>query len=487
MMPARRARAASLDYLPQLLRLALPIAAQSLMVTMLNLADTVMVGQLGEVAIGSIALGNQIFFLLMLFLFGAGSGGAIFAAQYWGRRDTAGVRRSLGMSLTVAVVGASLFTIAAMTAAEPILSLFSTDAAVVTGGGSYLRIVALSYIPTAISISFAHSLRSTGNTRLPMYISAVSILFNIGANYVLIFGALGFPAMGVRGAAVATAIARAFEVMAILIAVYRPSLRARASVEAVAAPLRELLSFDRDFALRFLSRAMPVIVNEIFWSLGFTMYTVVFARMGTAYLAAYSISDTVARLMLVLFIGTGQASQILLGNRIGAGDAEGARRIGRSLIGVAAVAAAATGVIVVVGVAPLAPLAFSVDESTAAIITQFLRMFGLLLVAKVVNIHAIVGILRGGGDTRYALLIDLVPLWAIGVPAAFIVGLVLGMPAWMVYLAMNAEELVRIVLVIRRVMSGRWVVDLTSGAVPPATDPEMGLEAGDVPSTRSHP
>ena len=259
-----------------------------------------------------------------------------------------------------------------------------------------------------------------------MYASILSISVNIVGNYVLIFGALGMPALGVTGAAVSTAIARALELGLILTIVYRRR-------GPIAASFAELFQRDRVFARRYLSRSAPVIVNEVLWSLGFVMYALVFGRMGTAYLAAYNIADTVGRLMLVFFIGTGQASAVLIGNTIGRGEPAEAERIGRTLIRLVPLVSAAAGVFVFLVVAPLVPELFAIPEGTRLLVRQFLRLFAVLIVAKAGNIHVIVGILRGGGDTRYALAIDILPLWLIGVPSPFVTGLVLGLPAPLVY------------------------------------------------------
>ncbi|MFP4153059.1 MAG: MATE family efflux transporter [Alkalispirochaeta sp.] len=469
--------AASLSFLPHLIRLALPIALQALMMTVLNLVDTVMVGQLGEVQIGAIALGNQIFFLLMLFLFGVGSGGAVFASQYWGRRDVHGVRRSMAIALIVGVAGATLFTLVGELIPRTLLSLFSSDGAVLDEGTGYLRIVALSYIFTAVSISYAHGLRSIGDTRLPMYATAVSIVLNIVGNYALIFGAFGFPALGVRGAAISTAIARLVEVAIILTVVYR-----RNGPTAVRGA--DFRSLDRAFATAYFNRALPVIVNEILWSTGFVLYTVVFGRMGTSFLAAYNISDTVGRLMLVFFIGTGNATAVLIGNMIGAGRSEEAEQVGKTILRLAPIVSGVVGIVVFFVVAPLVPYLFSVSPEVRRLVTQFQQMFAILIVAKAMNIHVIVGILRGGGDTRYALAIDILPLWFIGVPAAFIAGLVLAVPAPMVYLALNMEEITRAIIGWRRVNSGVWVNDLVgegSGTFPDRFEPVPGYETTDIP------
>jgi putative MATE family efflux protein len=445
------------------------------MMTVLNLVDTVMVGQLGEVQIGAIALGNQIFFLLMLFLFGVGSGGAVFASQFWGRKNVAGVRKSLGMALIVGLIGAGVFTIAAEVVPTTLISIFTTDQAVITEATGYLRIVALSYLFTAISISYAHGLRSIGDTRLPMYATGVSILLNIVGNYTLIFGSFGFPALGVQGAAISTAIARGVEVILILTVVYRRN-------GPTAVRLSDFSRIDRGFARAYFSRATPVIFNEILWSVGFVMYTVVFGRMGTQYLAAYNISDTVSRLMLVFFIGTANATSVLIGNTIGAGRSASANETGKTILRLAPVASAAVGIFVFFVVAPLVPFLFSVSDEVRVLVRQFLRMFAILIVAKATNIHVIVGILRGGGDTRYALAIDILPLWLIGVPAAFVAGLVLRVPAPLVYLALNLEEITRAIIGWQRVSSGVWVNDLVHDeSIEDRYEPVPGYETTDVP------
>jgi putative MATE family efflux protein len=387
----------------------------------------------------------------------------VFASQYWGRRDVAGVRRALGLSLVFAVGGSAVFALGAIVTPAALLSVFTNDRAVIAEGVAYLRIVGLSYVVTAVSMAFTHALRSVGDTTLPMYAAGVSIALNIVGNYLLIFGALGLPAMGVAGAAIATAIARALELLIILGFVYRRR-------GPVAARLRDLIDWDRDFVGRFIRRASPVVFNELLWSTGFTMYTVVFGRMGTSHLAAYTIADTIGKLLLVMFISTGQASAVLIGNEIGAGNVRRARQIGRTIMYAVPVASTVVGLVGFVLVAPGVPQFFDVSAEVRTLVRQFLRLFSILIVVKTVNMHIIVGILRGGGDTRFALVIDILPLWLIGVPAAFVTGLVLGLPAPIVYLALNAEELTRLWFGWRRVRRGDWIYDLTSALRSPQTD-----------------
>ena len=193
-----------------LLTIALPIILQNLMQSLVNMLDTIMVGQLGAVAIAAVGLGNQIFFLLNMILFGISSGAAIFVAQYWGKRDIAGVRRTLGLALTLAVVVATLFMLAAMIAPYFLIGLYSNDPLVIQEGGKYLQLVAISYPITAISFVYAQAFRSTEHVRLPMVATLISLTANAILNYLLIFGIGFFPAMGVQGAAVATVVSRTY-------------------------------------------------------------------------------------------------------------------------------------------------------------------------------------------------------------------------------------------------------------------------------------
>ena len=437
-----------------MIRMALPIALQMLMQTLLNVFDTVMVGRLGEIEIGAIALGNQVHFLVVLFLFGVGSGAAVFASQYWGNGDTVGVRRSLGISLVFGLVGSGLVASAVVFAPRALLSVFTTDRAVIHEGSRYLRIVGPSYLFTAVTICYSAALRSVGNTRLPMYATVISIVINVVGNYLLIFGAFGFPRLAVAGAAVATASARLVEMLVVLGAVYRGR-------GPVAARVHDLLSWDKAFFSHFAARAVPVIGNDLFWALGFTMYTVVFGRLGTEYLATYNIADTIGRLTLVLFIGTAHATQIMIGNDVGAGRLGKARATATLLMQSIPIASTMIGLILFFPAAAVVPQFFRIGEPSRALLSQFIRLYALLIIVKVLNIHIITGILRGGADTRVAFLIDVVPLWAVGVPLAFLLAFVLGVPPLFTYGAFFVEETIRCVVGIGRIRSGKWMHVIT--------------------------
>ncbi len=437
-----------------LFRIAVPISVQNLLVTSLNMVDTVMIGQLGAVQIGAVAVANQVYFLLMLFLFGIGSGTSVFTAQFWGRRDVRGIRASLGIGLSAGLMGAVFFTVPALGASRFVIRLYSEDPDVVRLGAQYLSIVGLSYVMTAVSVIFGNVLRSTGNVRLPLLATMISLALNTFLNYVLIFGHFGLPALGVSGAAIATVIARGVEMLIVLTIAYKTN-------EAAAARPRELLSATGAFVRRFASTTAPVVLNEVGWSLGMTMYTFVYAHMGTEVIAAYNISDTAIRLAFVLFFGTGNAAAVVVGNAIGHGDRQRAQQMADRLLVLMPVAGLLMGG-VMFAVSGAVPLLFNVGERSRWISTAILRIFALLIPVKVANLHIIVGILRAGGDTRYSLFLEIGMMWTLGVSFVLLGGLVWHLSAPIVYLLTGTEEIGKAIFGVRRVLSSRWIHEVAA-------------------------
>ncbi|MEM5775192.1 MAG: MATE family efflux transporter, partial [Anaerolineaceae bacterium] len=336
-------------FLRALFTLALPIIVQNGISASLNAIDVMMLGQMGEVPVASVGLANQVFFLLTFMLFGVSSGAAIFSAQYWGKGDLAGIRRVLGLALMFNSAAALFFMVAALALPSQVLAIYTADPAVIATGTGYLRIAGWSYLLTAISFSFASTLRATGNVRLPMAASVLAISLKTGLSYILIFGKLGLPAMGVEGAALATLLARVLECAVLVIAAYR-------SKSPAAARLHELLDIRRDFLASFLKLAMPVAVNETLWSLGISVYNLAYARIGTESIAAVNIAGTIESLAFVIFIGISDATGILIGNRIGAGEQDTAFEYARRSLTLGTLAALGVGVLILVLRGPLLTL-----------------------------------------------------------------------------------------------------------------------------------
>jgi len=439
-----------------MLKLAAPIMLQNLIFSSLNLVDGVMIGQLGESAVAAVGIANQIFFLVSLLFFGIGSGSAIFAAQYWGRKDTERIQSVLGLSLLMSISGAVLFSLVAILLPVQVISIYSKDPAVISQGSVYLQIVAFSYVVTAITNSFAFVLRSTENVKLPLLTSLVALSLNTLMNYGLVLGNFGLPSLGVKGAAIATIISRLIEVVLLLLIIYRRKL-------PVAAKLPALLNFKILSIKKFFNTTLPVIATEIIWSFGITTYNVVYARIGTESIAAVNIAGTLDRIIFVVFIGLGNACAIMIGNRIGAQENELATDYAKKYLLLGAIGASVLGLIMFLFVTPLLSF-YQVSAATIDLTVKLISLMALSLPIRSLNLILLIGVLRAGGDTRVAFFIDAGSVWVVGVPMAFIGAYVLGLPVHWVYLMVLADEAVKLVFGLYRFFSQRWINYLVAPA-----------------------
>lgn len=447
-------------YLNALFTLALPIIVQNGISSSLNMIDVMMLGQMGEVPVAAVGLANQVFFLLSFMLFGISSGSGVFSAQFWGKGDLKGIRRVLGLALGMNCGAALLFSLAALLIPRTVLSIYTPDLAVIATGTGYLRIVGWSYLLTAISFSFSSTLRATGNVRLPMVASVLAIGLKTSLSYVLIFGKLGLPAMGVQGAALATLAARALECVLLVTLTYRLKTPA-------AARFSELLDVSREFLSGFLKLALPVAINETLWSLGISIYNLAYARIGTESIAAVNIASTIENLAFVLFIGISDATAILIGNKIGAGDGEKASNYARRSLALSTLMAVGVGGLILALRGPLLRM-YAISPQALGYASRILLVMGLTLWVRISNMILVVGVLRSGGDTRFGLFVDTGSVWLVGVPMAMLGAFVLHLPVYWVYLMIMAEEVIKYVCLLVRFFSQRWIHDVTAVGQPPA-------------------
>jgi putative MATE family efflux protein len=442
------------EFLRAMLTLAVPVAFQQLITASLNMIDVLMVGQLGETSVAALGLANQIFFLLILFLFGVTSGIAIFTAQYWGKRDEESIRRVLGICLVIAIFVATAFTLAAILIPQTLMSFYTEDPEVIRLGSDYLRIVGLSYIPMAITVSYIAVLRSLTMVKMTVLVAVLALGLKSLIAYLLIFGIGVFPALGVRGAAIGTAIGWAFQCILLIVLVYV------LKTPLAANPLT-FFRFKRPFVMNVLRTSMPAAINEVLWSLGITSYNAVYARIGTDAIAAVNINATIEELVFVLFIGLGNACAVMIGNKIGAGEIQTAYEYGQrfSLLGVSV---ALIGGLIVFSLRETVIGLYDISPSAADSLRGLMFVFAVSAWLKMLNFILFIGVLRAGGDTRYAMFTELFSIWAIGVPAALIGGFVLHLPVYSVYALVLLEEAVKAIIVFRRYLSRSWIHDLVS-------------------------
>ena len=438
-----------------LFSLAIPIMLQNLVNSLVNILDTIMIGRLGTMEIAAVGLGNQIFFLFNLMLFGVCSGGAIFTAQFWGKGDIPGIRKNLGFCLTLNLIAAALFTSASLLIPEKLIGIYSKDADVIKAGADYLRILSVSFIPFSISVAYTLTLRSVEKVRLAIVVTVIALSINAALNYLFIFGAGAIPAMGVKGAAMATVVSRAVE-LAILLSV------SYAKRYVPAARLRELFSFNSFYARHFLKLTLPVIINEIAWSVGISAQSVIFARINTDAIAAFNIVNTVSMLTWVLFIGLGNGVAVMIGKKIGEHDEKTARDYASRIALFAPILAVGSGILLFF-VSRFLPLVFKVNPDT---LLMAARMFIILCGTypfRAFNMSMIIGICRAGGDTIFCAVYDLVIMWLITLPLAAIAGFLIGAPVLLVYLCIVMEEPLKALLGFWRLRSGKWLHNVTAG------------------------
>ncbi len=443
------------DFIRSMLSLALPVAFQQLITASLNMIDVLMVARLGETSVAALGLANQIFFLLILFLFGVTSGMAIFTAQYWGKGDVENIRKVLGICLTIAVFVATAFTFAATLIPQLLMRIYTEDPQVIALGSDYLRIVGLSYIMMAVTVSYISVLRSITLVKITVVVAVLALGLKTIIAYLLIFGIGFFPALGVRGAAIGTAIGWTFQCVLLLVLVYR------LKTPLAANPL-SFFRFDRPFALNVLRTSMPAAINEVLWSVGFSSYNAVYARISTDAIAAANINATIEELMFVLFIGLGNACAVMVGNKIGEGQKHVAFEYGRRFLILGVTAALLGGVVILLFRETVIQSLGEISSATAINLRGLMTIFALSAWLKMLNFILFIGAMRAGGDTRYAMFTELFSVWVIGVPSALIGGFVLHLPVYGVYTLVLLEEAVKAVIIIRRFLSRKWIHDLVN-------------------------
>ena len=441
-------RAFAPAFLRRVFGTALPIAAQFFIASAVNLIDVVMIGRLGEDSVAAAGAANQIFFLLTLMLFGINSGGSVFLSQFWGTRDLRNVRRTMGMMYALGAVLTAIFTAGALLSPRFLVGFYVHEANPIALGADYLRIVGFSYPVTAVSMILAMVCRCTGDVSLPTRASMLSIVINVGGNALLIYGLLGFPALGLRGAAIATALARTAECLVLVFSIYRKKLPA-------AARLRELFDIDRDFVRKYAKTAAPVLLNEILWSVGASLYSVAYGMLGTAALAAVQIANTAIQLVFVFTRGLSSACGIFIGRLVGAGDREGAIDHSHRFALLMPAAGLVTGLLMA-AVHPLILSLYHVSAETIRLAQTLILIQSAQLACKALAMCLVVAIFRAGGDTLFACLLDTGTVWLAGVPLAFW-GVFLGAPLWGVCLLIFSDDVVKVIIGLIHLKKERWV------------------------------
>ncbi|MEY8316036.1 MATE family efflux transporter [Oscillospiraceae bacterium 50-58] len=443
----------------QVVMLALPIVLQNLITSALGMADTFMVGMLGEVPMAAVTLANIPLFALQMFIFGVQSGSSVLVSQYWGKQEMEAINRVLGVALWVVLVVSTLFAGVLLVCPVEFLSLFGNEPEVIALAAQYGSIAGLSYVCNAFTMMYVAAYRSMERPQLGLYILVVSMAANTFLNWVFIFGKLGAPAMGVRGAATATLIARLLEITIVILHMMKNRF--------FRVQLHLLLQPGLDMTRRFLKYGGLVVCNETMWGIGTSVFPTIMGHMAgsTEILAAYTIAGNVEKITMVVAFGLASTASIIIGREVGAGRADRILDVGKALNTLAVMSGLTLGALLLLFVRFAAPAwvypLFKLSPGAASVASMMMTVMALSMPLKDFNTVNIVGVLRGGGDVKAATLIDISPLWGVAIPYAALCGLVLKTTVLWVYLAFPLEQAVKFFVGIHRLRSGRWVRDLT--------------------------
>ena len=438
----------------KLMTLVFPIAFQQFMLSLVSASDALMLGQLSQDALSAVSLASQIAFVENLFLAAMTIGLSMLAAQYWGKKDSDQVERIFAFVLKITAAAALVFSVVSLCLPEVLMKIFTSDPVLVKDGAEYLRTVSPSFFLTGLSQIYICILKNTGHAGKSSLISTVSVVSNILLNSLLIFGLLGFPKLGIAGAAFATVVSRLIELAwCICETLGKDRVKLRA----------EYLRGGDSFLRRsFWKYTAPVLGNETVWGIGFTMYSVIMGHLGNDAVAANSIANVVKNLVSCFCIGLGSGGGIMTGNELGAGRLETAKEYGRRLCRLAIITGAASGA-VILAMIPLIGSAANLSAQAGGYLKWMLAICAYYMVGKSVNSTTIAGIFCAGGDSKFGFLCDTVTMWCVTVPLGFISAFVLKMPVPAVYFIISLDEIIKLPAVYRNYKKYRWVKNLTAG------------------------
>lgn len=442
------------EFFKKITFIALPIAIQSVIASSLSLVDNLMVGRLGEAELAAVGIATQIYFVHWMLVFGFTSGVSTYMAQFLGAKDERGMKKTIGIALAVCFSVSVIFFLVAEFFSVYVMRIFTSDELLIRMGADYIKIAAPSLLTVSITVPFQTALRVTKQTHIPLFISIAVFSTNTFLNYCLIFGNFGMPKLGVSGASLATMIARTLEILTVLTVVFVFKNR-------VAAGLSVYFSWNRQLFLRVIKNAVPTMLNETLWGLGNAMYVAAYARLGVTAYAAVQVGTVINSLFSMAGFSLGDAALILVGEKLGEGDTKYALELGKKILKTAIVTGIIFGIGLIAVSQKLVPL-FDLTEKGREYAIIIIAIDAVFLALVLYNGICVVGLLRAGGDTLFAMLIETGSIWLYAVPMAFATALLFHLPVYLVMFCVKTEEILKCAILTKRVISQKWVKNVVS-------------------------
>ncbi len=442
----------------------LPVLIQNVITNFVSLLDNVMVGQVGTEPMSGVAIVNQLLFVFNLCIFGGLAGAGIFTAQFYGKSDRQGIRHTIRIKLCIAAASLALFLTLFLTEGEELISLFlhegqeRLDLAATLGYGlDYLHVMLIQTVPFALCQVYASTLRQTGETVLPMKAGILAVFVNLIFNYILIFGKLGAPALGVVGAAIATVLARFVECAVVVLWTHRRRDRCP-YIRGAYTTLRVPGALVKQVAVL----SLPLLLNEVLWSGGMAALNQCYSVRGLEVVSAFNISSTVSNLFFCAFLAMGDTVAIIVGHLLGAGELERAVDEDRKLIAFSVVLSMAVGALMAV-LAPMIPRIYNTTDLVKTLAGELLIVSAVMMPVNAFT-NACYFTLRSGGKTVITFLFDCVFLWVLNIPLAFTLSHYTSVPVVQMFWMVEGLNLLKAGLGLWLVVSKKWVNNLVGRA-----------------------
>jgi len=434
----------------EIVRLALPIALQQFMTALVGACDAIMLGKLSQDAMSAVSLATQVTFVFNLFMFAFMAGENMFVAQYYGKGDYTGISQVFSLVTKICGCIAVVFLAGTLFFPEQLMRILTNEETLIVLGSEYLRVIGISYVFSGIAQTFLAIMKNCGAVNMSTLINGVMVILNIALNAVFIFGLSGFPKMGIKGAALATVLAT---VVQFLWSVGYVLCRIR----AVKFSLR---SCEKKLFGRFWQKAVPLLINNLAWGIGFSMYAVIMGHLETDAVAANGIANISKNLVVCFCLGLGNAGSIIVGNRLGADRLQEAKEVGGTLTRTAIIAGIVSG-LVLMALSPFITKMVDLTPTARGYLQKMLLISSYYIAGKSVNCMTIGGIFAAGGDSKFGMLCDSVTLWCIIVPLGCICAFILKLPVMVVYFVLNLDEIIKLPVVYKHYKKYKWIKNLT--------------------------
>lgn len=434
----------------EIVRLALPIALQQFMTALVGACDAIMLGKLSQDAMSAVSLATQVTFVFNLFMFAFMAGENMFVAQYYGKGDYTGISQVFSLVTKICGCIAVVFLAGTLFFPEQLMRILTNEEILIVLGSEYLRVIGISYVFSGIAQIFLAIMKNCGAVNMSTLINGVMVILNIALNAVFIFGLSGFPKMGIKGAALATVLAT---VVQFLWSVGYVLCRIR----AVKFSLR---SCEKKLFGRFWQKTVPLLINNLAWGIGFSMYSVIMGHLGTDAVAANGIANISKNLVVCFCLGLGNAGSIIVGNRLGADRLQEAKEVGGTLTRTAIIAGIVSG-LVLIALSPFITKMVDLTPTARGYLQKMLLISSYYIAGKSVNCMTIGGIFAAGGDSKFGMLCDSVTLWCIIVPLGCICAFILKLPVMVVYFVLNLDEIIKLPVVYKHYKKYKWIKNLT--------------------------